>query len=120
MGSCRILDKSGDITVAWTEDQDEAVAAVIQKKMDQGIRFFIVKPFSGDQIQITKITDVVGREVRIHDEDFGKLLADGKVGIFSRAAAAASSMARAAAHVVTDAREASRSHTMAVRQFAGG
>jgi hypothetical protein len=117
MGSCRMLNKTGDITFAWTEDQDEAVAAVIQKKMDQGIRFFIVKPFAdGEEIQITNIGDIAGREVKVHDEDFAKLLTDGRVGIFSRVASIATDMIRR----VTDAREAARANTMAVRQPAGG
>lgn len=120
MGSCRMLDKSGDITFAWTEDNDAEVAKVIQKKMDQGIRFFIVKPFGGEEVQITKLSDIVGREVKVHDEDFAKLLTDGKAGIFSRAASAVAGAAAEITRRVTDAAEAARSHTMAVRQPAGG
>lgn len=120
MGSCRMLDRSGDITFAWTEENDAAVAEIIQKKMDQGIRFFIVKPFGGEEQQITKLADITGREVKVHDEDFAKLLTDGKAGIFSRAASAVAGAAAELTRRVTDAREAARSHTMAVRQPAGG
>lgn len=120
MGSCRMLDKSGDITFAWTEENDEAVAETIQKKMDQGVRFFIVQPFAGTEIEITKIEDIVGRELRVHDEDFGKLLTDGRAGILARAGTAIKDGAMSLVRRVTDATEAARSDTMAMRQPAGG
>lgn len=124
MGTCRVYDRSGDITFSWNEENDAEVAKIIQKKMDQGIRFFIVKPFGGEESPIGKISDITGREVKVHDEDFGKLLTDGRVGIFSRAASvvagAISSVGTRTNRLITDANEAARSHTMAMRQPVGG
>jgi hypothetical protein len=120
MGSCRMLDKSGDITFAWESDNDEAVAVMIQKKMDQGVRFFIVQPFAGSEVEITRIEDIVGRELRVHDEDFAKLLTEGKAGILSRAGTAIKDGAMNLVRRVTDAREAAAADTLAMRQPAGG
>jgi hypothetical protein len=119
MGSCRILDRSGDITIGWTEDQDDEIAQVIQKKMDQGIRFFRVMPFSDENVQITRITDIAGREVRILDEDIERLFTEGRVGIFSKIATAARNVVTGSLRV-TDAAQAASTDTMAVRQLAGG
>lgn len=115
-----MLDQSGDITFAWEPANDEAVAAMIQKKMDQGVRFFIIKPYEGTAIEITKIEDIVGRELHVHDEDFGKLLTDGNAGILARAGTALRDGAINLVQRVTDAATAVRSDTIAMRQPQGG
>lgn len=38
------LNMSGDVTITWDPANEEAMLALIQKKMDEGYRFFLVKP----------------------------------------------------------------------------
>lgn len=124
MGSISLLNKAGHITIAWTDENDQEVAAAIQRKMDQGVRFFQRKPFGDEEIQIQNLAEITGREVLVHDDDFATLITDGKASILSRTAYAAGQaiggFTAALGRRITDASEAARTDTYAVRQFAGG
>lgn len=38
------LNMSGDVTITWDKSNEPAMLALIQKKMDEGYAFFLVKP----------------------------------------------------------------------------
>lgn len=123
MGAMRIMaagilspdHEVGDVTIGWTQEQDAAMADLIQRKMDQGVRFFIVQPFGDERSQIQRIQDIRGREVVIGDEDIQRMFSEGRVGFFGRIRAGVEIIRR-----TLDSREAARSHTWAMRQFQGG
>lgn len=42
--SITFFNFSGDITITWTADQEENILRMVQKKMEEGYTFLIVKP----------------------------------------------------------------------------
>lgn len=45
--SMTLLNEMGDVEVTWDSKNDDAMREVIDKKMKEGVRFFILKPFPG-------------------------------------------------------------------------
>lgn len=73
-----LLNRSGDQTIVWTPDRDEAMVDIIRKKMEEGIVFFIIEPRLGGLIAPDKrpLEDAdeakKHRALSIRDEDFAK------------------------------------------------
>jgi len=73
-----ILNQEGDQTIVWTEDRDDEMEAIIQKKMDEGMVFFVVEPrfFGLLPSKKTELTDAAEakkhRALAIRDEDFAR------------------------------------------------
>jgi hypothetical protein len=114
--SMTLLNEMGDLSITWEEDKDEKMAEIIQKKMDMGVRFFIIQPFTKQQIRVQKLSDVVGRTVSIPDEDVEKLFTNGEVGIVKRLVSTVIDTIRPA----TNAIEVVKNHTIGVKQMSGG
>lgn len=114
--SLTLLNEMGDLSIVWEEDKDDAMAEIIQKKLDQGIRFFIIEPFTKKQIQVTKLEDVKGRQINVPDEDIEKLFTDGKVGLIKRITGTVINTL----HASSNPKEIASNHAVAVRQFQGG
>lgn len=112
-----LLNSSGDLSIAWDESHDDAVAKVIEKKMKEGVRFFITAPFTDKEIRVKKLADVKGREVHIKDSDIEKLFADGAVGTFKRVKGKTD---KETVKVSTDPKEVARSSSVGVRAMRGG
>ena len=73
-----LLNESGDTTITWEEEQDEKWERVIQKKMDEGFVFFIIKPRARKKTPLKTVKDAfVKRTLYIKDEDISKLLEEG-------------------------------------------
>lgn len=76
------LNNQGDTTITWTEPQDEAMLAIIRKKMEKGVAFFIINNRLTGNVLPEKLTDVERarkyRSVTIPDEDFMKFVESGK------------------------------------------
>jgi hypothetical protein len=119
MGATRIFNQQGDVTIGWTAEEDERMAALIQRKLDQGVAIFIVRPFTdqGTPIrqQITKREDITGREIVIGDVDFDEMFRTGGIGIIGRIRSGLEIVRR-----TFSAHEAARSHTVMMRQLGGG
>lgn len=88
MGSVTILDRSGDSTLAWSDDNDARVREVIAKKMKEGWSFFLLKPRVGGLVRpkrtdLKKIKDLPeeARAISMSDPDFMKLIEEGFAGI---------------------------------------
>jgi hypothetical protein len=41
--SMTMLNETGDTTISWTEDLDDEIEKIIEKKMAQGVTFFIIE-----------------------------------------------------------------------------
>ena len=90
-GSTRFLGEQGDILIVWTESEDEAQLAAVQKKLDEGFAFFIVESrafglLSPKKTQLTNVENqkelvLKTRTLELKDVDFDNLLAAGKVAI---------------------------------------
>ena len=71
-----ILNQEGDQTIVWTEDRDDEMEAIIQKKMDAGMTFFVIEPrfFGLLPSKKTELKDAAEakkhRALSIRDEDF--------------------------------------------------
>ena len=57
-----LLNSSGDITVEWDDEDEPSMLALIEKKMKDGYRFFILKPrkvLPGDKkVEVKSIAEV--------------------------------------------------------------
>lgn len=84
--SMTLLNEMGDIEITWESENDEKVRAIIEKKMREGVRFFILKPVLGDLLhmrrKLTKITDLKANNVKIKDADIETLFSVGDVNLF--------------------------------------
>lgn len=117
MRSLSLLNEMGDLTITWEADKDDEMAAIIQKKLDQGVRFFLIEPFNKSQAtEVKTLADIKGRQISVPDEDVEKLFTDGKVGIIKRITGAIIDTIGYS----TDAKEIARSHSVGTKQFQGG
>lgn len=85
-----LLNNSGDSTITWEKENDEVMRDLIEKKMKQGVAFFVIPPKVMGFIPRPKsrVTDVDAimkrRSVSVKDEDFAAIIASGLAGITDR------------------------------------
>lgn len=120
MRSTVLLNENGDTTIAWDESNDEKMIELIQKKMNEGMTFFIIKQKFFNLIPVKvrlKNTDDVleNRQVIVKDEDFNEVITNGTAVPYKRNATDIETVA-----VATTAKEAAQNHTVAVTQRKGG
>ncbi len=116
--SMTLLGSFGDIELAWDEESDDLLRATIQKKMDEGVTFFLVKePSIIPRIRRTKVKvldDIKNNRVSVRDADVIKLL-DCEGVQLSR-----SGSKIVASGIIRDAAIAAKSHTVATPRHRGG
>jgi ribosomal protein L12E/L44/L45/RPP1/RPP2 len=58
--SITFLNSSGDITISWDKDKEDAMLDLVRKKMDEGYTFFLLKPRAGGLLGNKKVpaTDI--------------------------------------------------------------
>lgn len=114
------LNSMGDIEITWDSTDDDIMREVIQKKMDEGIKFFVYKPLFGTFLrrrsQIKTVDDLTKHSITVKDEDIEHLFKTGKVQ-FSRREG---SFKDTAVVRVTDAATVARGHAIGVKPYAGG
>ncbi|MNR71855.1 hypothetical protein D3C71_25330 [compost metagenome] len=89
--SLTFLDMSGDVTISWTPDSEDAILSLVEAKMKQGYSFFILEPrklgfipLPAKKVPVTSIAQarVAGR-VSMPEEDVNRgvnrMLANAKV-----------------------------------------
>jgi hypothetical protein len=54
MRGLTMLNEQGDVTIVWDEADDDRMEAIIAKKMEQGIQFFVIEPRLGGLAQPAK------------------------------------------------------------------
>lgn len=75
-----MLNEMGDTTITWSEDRDDVMEQVIQKRMDAGCSFFIIDTRFGTRKPLKKAADANKyRLLAIPDEDFAKFVGDGTI-----------------------------------------
>lgn len=124
--SLTMLDRSGDTTITWNEDQDDAMEALIAQKMKAGVTFFILpqrkssrgaapkpKPF-------TSFNDAKKhRALAIPDADFSKFVLEGKGTAVPTPSSVAEGKAKGV-RVSMSAKEVSKSRSIGIQPRAGG
>lgn len=130
--SITFFNFSGDITITWTADQEENILRMVQKKMEEGYTFLIVKPrlfglLGQKNIPLKKAQDIKASKglvipdvviddfVKfIDDDDVAGAIKDGKASLAS-ASDEAVSICKA-----KDADEVLKNQTVAIRPVVGG
>lgn len=75
-----MMDESGHMTWSWDEANDEQVIPAIQRLMDNGYVFWIVRrdPLREDELEADEINELrENRHIIIKNEDFAELMRAG-------------------------------------------
>lgn len=116
-----ILNEMGDVTLVWEEQNDDAMAALIQKRMDEGVTFFIITPRLGglvapDRTKLKNATEAMKhRALAIPDEEVQKFVSGGLAEVISTPAEPVKGSRRS-----KSAKEVAKSESVGVRQRKGG
>lgn len=111
-----IFNGRGDTTIQWTPDRDGVMEALIEKKMAEGVVFFVIDPRAGLRSRVTDPSQArTHRALAIGDDDFAKFVGagDGDVVPTPAAPAKRSRISRKPAEVAA-------AHSVAVRAAGGG
>jgi hypothetical protein len=85
-----LLNNSGDSTITWEKENDEVMRDLIEKKMKQGVSFFIIPPkvlgfIPRPKSRVEDVNEAMRhRSVSVKDEDFAEIIAAGLAGITDR------------------------------------
>ena len=116
-----MLNESGDVTIVWEADNDDAMEAIIADKMKAGCSFFIIEPRFGGLAAPTKrpLEDVADarkhRALSIPDEHLAAFVGGGAGELVSTPEAPAKTVRRA-----KTAKEAATTETVGVQARRGG
>lgn len=118
--SMTLLNEMGDIEVTWDSQNDDAMREVIEKKMKEGVRFFILKPFPGGflyrKTALKTMDQLKENRVKIGDNDVEKLFEAGKVEVVRTQSGATLETVG----IAKTAKEASTKRTVGVKALQGG
>jgi hypothetical protein len=117
MRSLTMLNESGDTTISWTEDRDEEMQAIIEKKMAEGVTFFIIdREHDGARMKLEHPFDARRyRALAIPDEDLARFVSSG-----SGVAVPTSTAPVRRSRVSRSAKEVASSRSVGVKQRRGG
>ncbi len=83
-----ILNETGDVTITWEAENDERMLPIIEKKMKEGITFFLIEPRNGGlsppdtSKPLKKTKDALKhRALSMKDEDFEAMVTEGKADL---------------------------------------
>lgn len=115
-----LLNELGDVEIAWEPENDAAMREIIAKKMAEGVKFFIVKPFLGNMLQrkarLRTVADLDKHRVSIKDEDIENLFVAEKIAMYRRD----SGERIQTTGIAKTPEQAASTSTVGVRQFQGG
>lgn len=123
--SLTMLNQSGDTSITWEPENDEAMMAIVEKKMAAGVSFFIVpmtkagkpdkrkKPIKVESAEQAR----AARAVSIPDADLAKFVSDGLGDV---APSPAQPLARGSVRRAKSPREVVDNHTVGVAPRRGG
>ena len=118
--SMTLLNEMGDVEVTWDSKNDDAMREVIEKKMKEGVRFFILKPFPGGflyrKTALKTMDQLKENRVKIGDNDVEKLFEAGKVEVVRTQSGASLETVG----VAKTAKEAASKRTVGVKPLQGG
>lgn len=121
-----LLNFSGDITLAWSEEQDDSMKLLIEQKLKEGYSFFSYRENSGikkifkkeSEIEVKKFDDLQKREItlrNIDDQQIANFVQKNKIGIFKMSKNDFDTIER-----LKDATEIVTRNTVAIRPIQGG
>ena len=120
-GTLTLLNETGDIELVWSDEHEESMRALIEKKIREGYSFFIVERKLFGCIERHKLVKDIseikkGTKLLLKDEDAVRLFEEGKIG----AKVNKSKRNIEARKRTKDVDEILNSDTLAVRPIAGG
>lgn len=121
MRATTIMGEQGDVTIVWTDDEDDKMEAIIAAKMAQGVVFFIIEPrFFGllpsRRTELKYATDArKHRALAIKDDQFGAFVEAGHGDVVKTPDQPVKSKRKAAS-----AKDAASNETVGVRPMRGG
>ncbi len=119
MRALTMLNERGDTTISWTPDRDDEMEALIEKKMQEGVTFFIIAD-RGLRWPLKEAGDAKHhRHLAIPDEDFRKFVEAGQAAGTSDAVPTPSEPVKSVRKAKT-AKEVATGHSVGVRQRRGG
>lgn len=116
-----IMGEQGDVTIVWTEDEDDAMEAIIAEKMAEGTVFFVIEPrfFGLLPAKKTELKDAAEarkhRALAVKDGKFADFVLSGRGDAVKTPDAPVRSVRKA-----KSAKEAASSETVGVRPMRGG
>ena len=116
-----LLNESGDRTLLWCEEDDEEMEHIIQKKMDEGMAFYIIEPRAWGLLPPKKtllenFDDALKhRALSIKDADFAAFCGEGKGEVVATPAAPVKTVRRG-----RSAKEVAKSESVGVQPRRGG
>lgn len=114
--SLTMLNESGDTTISWSEDLDDEIADIIQKKMNEGVTFFIIEREHGSRQRLENVIDAFKhRALAIPDDDLRKFVESG-----AAVAGPTPEEPIKSSRVSRDAKEVAKSKSVGVRARKGG
>ena len=119
MRALTMLNEAGDTTISWTEDLDDQMEAIIKKKMDEGVTFFIIDPRGARMPLEMAVQANRFRALAIPDEDLRKFV---EAGAETGAAVAIPTTKEPAknSRISRNAKEVAKSTSVGVKQRRGG
>lgn len=119
--SLTILNETGDKTIVWSDEDDDEMEAIIEKKMVAGITFYIIEPRAWGLLPPKKTELKEFDEVRKHralaikDADFARFVSDGHGDVVPTPATPANTVRRG-----KNAKEVAQAESVGVKQKRGG
>lgn len=83
MGKITFLNCVGDVTITWNENEDEMMKKHVQKLIDEGHIFFIIKRsclIFKNKVVVENVSDITDKSLIIKDEKLASILLDVKSG----------------------------------------
>lgn len=83
MGKITFLNCLGDVTITWNEDEDAKMKEHVQKMLDEGHVFFIIKRrcfIFKDKVVVDKVSDITDKSLIVKDDKLASILLDVKSG----------------------------------------
>lgn len=118
--SVTFLNETGDVTLGWTYHNDEVMLKIIQKKMNEGMTFFIIdKKFFNlikTKTKLTKPYDAFkNRSIIMDDDDFKEHFDNGTLRLYKKTSTEIVTLG-----VAKDAQEVVKNHSVGITQRRGG
>ena len=116
-----MLNETGDKTLVWSDEDDDEMEAIVERKMAQGVTFYIIEPRAWGLLppKKTEMTDFdearKHRALAIKDADFAKFVTDGHGDVDPTPATEAKTVKRG-----KTAKEIAKSESVGIKQKRGG
>ena len=119
-----LLNEMGDTTIVWTQDRDDEMERIIEKKMAEGVAFYMIEPRFGTRERLADARDANRhRMLAIPDSDFAAFVGGATMPADGARSAAVETTPKAPAKSVRrakTAREVASGESIGVRQRRGG